>query len=173
MNRQKLLFTALVLSVVSGRAWSTMGTATIQGTREESEITGSLKFEDSAKGLKIFGTIDNIPSGEHGFHIHEFGDCSEEGKSAGSHFNPDKKPHGHALKDGPHKVHPGDMGNLISDEKGTANIDLFLPGVSLTGGKYAVAGRAVIVHETKDDFGQPLGNAGGRIACGTIILTGK
>jgi len=30
----------------------------------------------------------------------------------------------------------------------------------------------VILHEKVDDFSQPVGNAGGRIACGSIVLTG-
>ncbi|MBI3291414.1 MAG: superoxide dismutase family protein, partial [Elusimicrobia bacterium] len=44
---------------------------------------------------------------------------------------------------------------------------------SLSGSKYAVGGRAVIVHEKADDFGQPVGNAGGRIGCGLIVITGR
>jgi Cu-Zn family superoxide dismutase len=36
-----------------------------------------------------------------------------------------------------------------------------------------VGGRAIILHEKMDDFSQPTGNAGGRIGCGTIIVTGN
>ena len=36
---------------------------------------------------------------------------------------------------------------------------------------HAVAGRAFILHEKQDDFGQPTGNAGGRIGCGKIDTT--
>ncbi|MBI2167628.1 MAG: superoxide dismutase family protein, partial [Candidatus Omnitrophica bacterium] len=45
-----------------------------------------------------------------------------------------------------------------------------VPGLTLKEGEYAVAGRALILHEKEDDFGQPTGNAGGRIACGVIQL---
>lgn len=173
MKRLSIAFAAATLLLFANRSWSAMGKASIQGTKEDSDITGELKFEDTPKGLKISGSVDNISSGDHGFHIHEFGDCGDEGKNAGSHFNPDQKPHGHAMKDGSMKVHPGDMGNLTVNEKGSASIDLLIPGVSLTGGKYAVSGRTVIIHDKKDDFGQPTGNAGNRIACGPIVLVGK
>ncbi len=156
-----------------GTAMAAVGIAHITSTVEDSELTGQLRFEDTKDGLKITGTIEKIAIGEHGFHIHDYGDCSNEGKAAGSHYNPDQKPHGHAMKDGAKKVHPGDLGNLSVGDKGKVTVDLMLPGVTLNSGKYNVAGRAVIIHENKDDFGQPTGNAGGRIGCGPIILTGQ
>ncbi|MCG3205230.1 MAG: Superoxide dismutase-like protein YojM [Elusimicrobia bacterium] len=173
MIRTATPFIVFSVLLMQSPLWSASGLATILGTKEGSDISGELKFEDTKTGLKISGTIDNIPSGNHGFHIHDFGDCRDEGKNAGGHFNPDQKPHGHVMKEGSSKVHPGDMGNITADEKGMAVVDVTLPGVTLVGGKYSVAGRAVIVHEKEDDFGQPTGNAGGRIACGPILLTGK
>lgn len=158
---------------LSARVWAATGIAAIEGTTEGSDIEGTLKFEDTDKGLKITGTIENVPTGQHGFHIHEFGDCSDEGKAAGSHFNPEQKPHGDVMKDGVMKVHTGDMGNLVANKEGLAKVDILIPNVSLNSGKFAVAGRAVVVHEKADDFGQPVGNAGSRIACGPIVLTGK
>ena len=171
--RFKQIFLSIAALFIASHSWSAVGTSVIDGTKEDSEIQGQLKFEDTPKGLHIMGAIENVPSGEHGFHIHEFGDCSNEGMNAGGHFNPDQHPHGHLMKDGLAHAHAGDMGNLTADEKGSTSVDVILPGISLNGGKYAVAGRAVIVHEKKDDFGQPTGNAGGRIACGPIVLTGK
>ena len=35
-------------------------------------------------------------------------------------------------------------------------------------GENSILGRAVIVHEKVDDWSQPVGNAGGRVACGVI-----
>ncbi len=173
MKTQQLMLFATLLTSFSVRSWSAIGMASIEGTKEESDISGELKFEDTAQGLKISGTLENIPSGEHAFHIHEFGDCGDEGKNAGSHYNPDQHAHGLVTKDGASKVHPGDLGNITADEKGSATINLTIPGVSLTGTHFNVAGRAVVLHEKRDDFGQPVGNAGSRIGCGPIVLTGK
>src|SRR6185295_16934737 len=90
----------ITIFFLAARGWAATGVASVEGTVDESDISGHLNFEDTPKGLKITGLIENIPSGDHGFHIHEFGDCGEEGKSAGSHFNPDKKPHGQVMKEG-------------------------------------------------------------------------
>jgi Cu-Zn family superoxide dismutase len=67
------------------------------------------------------------------------------------------------------------MGNIEVNPKGSGKATVVLPGVSLTGtgGTPSVEGRAIILHEKADDFGQPTGNAGGRIGCGIITVTGK
>ena len=114
-----------------------------------------------------------MPPGLHGFHIHEFGGCGDSGKAAGGHYNPEGAMHGMLAKDGPHKAHAGDMGNITVDANGGATLETVLPNVHLTGGASSVAGRAVILHEKADDFSQPTGNAGGRIACGPIVITGN
>lgn len=173
MKKQSATLALALIAALALKAQAANGIAAIHGTHEDTEIIGHLKLEDTPKGLKISGNIENIPSGSHGFHIHEFGDCGNEGTNAGTHFNPDQKPHGMAMKEGAMKVHPGDMGNLVANEKGMAAVDVLIHGVTLTNSKYSVAGRAFIVHEKADDFSQPTGNAGGRIACGPIVLTGK
>jgi Cu-Zn family superoxide dismutase len=128
-------------------------------------------FEETKSGLKIKAQIKDAPAGEHGFHVHEFGSCEDSGKAAGSHYNPLKSIHGHAVRGGLKKAHAGDMGNITVNADGTAILEVVLPkAVGLVGGKYNVAGRAVILHEKADDFSQPTGNAGGRIACGVIIV---
>ena len=63
--------------------------------------------------------------------------------------------------------------DIVIDEDGSGQLMSTLPGVTLTGQPYHVAGRAVILHALKDDFGQPTGNAGARIGCGTIVLTAE
>src|SRR2546426_7649382 len=40
--------------------------------------------------------------------------------------------------------------------------------ISIAGTKNPIIGRGVIVHAKVDDGGQPVGNAGARIACGVI-----
>ena len=167
----KTISLAITLSCFAAVASAEIGAAKIAGTATGSTVAGTASFEDTAAGLKISAMIHGLAPGAHGFHVHEWGSCEDSAKAAGSHFNPAHAAHGEALKNGPDKAHAGDMGNIIADAKGDAKLDAVIPGVSLTG-KFAVVGRAVVVHEKVDDFSQPVGNAGSRVGCGVIGLTG-
>lgn len=131
-------------------------------------VKGSVQFEQ--KGDKIMVTVDvsGLPANsEHGFHVHEKGDCSApDGTSAGGHFNPENKPHGH---EGTER-HVGDMPNLKSDANGVAKASFELDLMTLKDGSANnIINRAVIVHKDPDDYkSQPVGNAGARVACGVI-----
>jgi len=171
---KKYLAVLLVSPLLSATAcWSATGMADLRATVPGSPIQGQATLTDTPKGLKLSIEMSSISPGLHGFHIHEFGSCADFGKAAGSHFDPDNtRRHGQLASHRQHGVHAGDMGNLIADASGKAVLDLTLPGVVLTGGKRSVAGRAIIIHDKQDDFGQPVGNAGDRIACGPIVITG-
>ena len=147
-------------------------TAKIAGTAPESKLSGSAIFAQTARGVQAVITITHAPPGTHGLHIHEHGGCGEAGKAAGGHFNPDKVPHGFLPKDGFARAHAGDLGNIEIGRDGSGRLELMIPGLTLAGpDKYAISGRSVILHEKADDFGQPTGNAGGRIGCGSIPAT--
>jgi Cu-Zn family superoxide dismutase len=106
------------------------------------------------------------PNAEHAFHVHEKGDCSsDDGMSAGGHFNPRGHPHG---PQGAQR-HAGDLPNLKSDASGNAIATFQVTGIDLGGGMDAVIGKGLIVHRDPDDYkSQPAGNAGPRIACAVI-----
>ncbi len=142
--------------------------AVIKGTEANSSISGKVTFQETAEGLIIHAEFQNAPPGKHGFHIHENGDCGDSGKAAGGHYNPEGVPHGLLLKDGLSHAHAGDLGNIDIAADGSGKLDAVIPGLTLQGGKYKLFGRSVILHEKEDDFGQPTGNAGGRIGCGII-----
>lgn len=129
---------------------------------------GSVRFAATGSGVMMSAEVTGLPPGtERGFHIHEKGDCGNNGEAAGGHFNPAASPHGrHAI--GAH--HGGDMPSLVSDVRGVARVQVELRGVTLgTDGPSDILGKAVIVHRDKDDYvTQPNGNAGPRIACGVI-----
>ena len=110
--------------------------------------------------------ITGLKPGKHGFHIHEFGDCSDkEAKSAGGHYNPTK--HEHAGPDAP-MHHMGDLGNIEADASGKAHLEMKDKDLKLSG-ENSIIGYGVIVHEKADDLKtQPTGDAGGRVACGVI-----
>lgn len=172
----KTVLPAIVLSLFvcfaigQSTALAATGQAILQGTADEDELIGVVDFEETESGLLIQGKLTKAPNGAHGFHIHEFGSCADVGNAAGGHYNPDGVPHGLLSRDGFTNAHAGDLGN-IEVNQGKASYEATLPGLSLSGGQYSVTGRAVIVHEKPDDFGQPTGNAGGRIGCGTVTLT--
>lgn len=136
----------------------------------DSKVMGSVIFEKTIEGVKITASIGGLtPNAHHGFHIHEFGDLgSEDATSAGDHFNPDKHPHAMPDKE---ERHAGDLGNLVADANGTANLTLTVDNITLDAGSKGILGRAVIVHAKADDGGQPSGNAGDRIGAGVIGLS--
>ena len=129
-------------------------------------VTGVVTFVEVTDGVRIKADITGLPPGPHGIHIHEYGDCrSEDGRLAGAHFNPENQPH--AAPDGKDR-HAGDLGNIVADQNGNADLDIVNPMISLQGAN-GILGRSVVVHAQADDFStQPDGSAGERLACGTI-----
>ncbi|XP_047487608.1 superoxide dismutase [Cu-Zn]-like [Penaeus chinensis] len=119
----------------------------------------------------IEGVISNLSPGLHGFHIHQLGDLTGGCKSAGGHYNPYMRPHGSPEHS---ERHIGDLGNILADATGRAEVNITDPLVTLVGPR-TVLGRAVVVHAGEDDLGRggneeslKTGNAGGRVACGVI-----
>ena len=154
--------------VLAGSVFAAQGKAMIKATAADSTVSGQVNLTEENGGVTAEVTVSGLMPGKHGFHFHENGSCQETGKAAGGHFNPDGVSHGYLPKDGHEHAHAGDMGNIEVGKDGTGTLKLFLPGATLKEGKYALAGKSVIVHEKEDDFGQPTGNAGGRIGCGII-----
>ena len=129
-------------------------------------VEGTVTFTKEGDTMKIVAEVTGLTPGKHGFHIHEFGDCSSpDGKAAGGHFNPTNSPHaGHDAE----QRHEGNLGNLEADSSGKAHLELTDKMMTMSGEK-SIIGRGVIVHEKEDDLkSQPVGNAGGRLACGVI-----
>src|SRR5262245_38676912 len=133
-----------------------------------SQASGTVRFHSQGGGVHVTGELSGLtPSAKHGFHVHEFGDCSApDGASAGGHFAPEAHPHG---APDPATHHAGDLGNVEADANGKAKVDVTVPGLALASGDRAIIGRALIVHAQPDDLTtQPTGNAGGRVGCGVI-----
>jgi Cu-Zn family superoxide dismutase len=132
----------------------------------KSQVQGTIRFSVQGDSVHIHGEIRGLTPGKHGFHIHDFGDLSDqgEGKSAGGHFSPEHQPHG---RPSDAKRHAGDFGNIEADKNGVAKID-FKDAVVKLSGPQAVIGRAIVVHAKKDKFTQPSGDAGDRVAFGVI-----
>ncbi len=131
-----------------------------------SNAMGTVSFTQSGDDVKVVADITGLKPGQHGFHVHEFGDCSApDAKSAGGHFNPSN--HQHGAPDASVR-HAGDLGNIEADASGKAHLELTDKMMRLSGSD-SIIGHAVIVHEKADDLKtQPTGDAGGRVACGVI-----
>ena len=135
--------------------------------RSGSQVGGAVWFSEQAGGVRVVARVTGLkPNQEHGFHVHEKGDCSApDATSAGGHFNPGGQPHGPQAM----AHHGGDMPSLKADASGNAEATFTIEGVTLSGAVDGVVGKAVVVHAQPDDYKtQPTGNSGGRIACGVI-----
>ena len=133
--------------------------------------SGNLELTSEGVAVRVRGEITGLaPGKEHGFHVHEKGECSPpDFASAGEHLNPTQDPHG-----GPKSAskHLGDLPNLKADANGHVTVDVSITGATLVdkdGGPNQILGKALVVHAMPDDYKtQPAGDSGGRIACGVI-----
>jgi superoxide dismutase, Cu-Zn family len=135
--------------------------------RSGSAARGSVSFYRMPGHLMATFEVSGLkPGSEQGFHVHEKGDCSAaDATSAGGHFNPTGKPHGHHASG---ERHAGDLPNLRADANGVARGMLHINGLNIGSGTNIV-GLSVVVHRDPDDYkSQPAGNSGPRIACGVI-----
>ncbi len=140
------------------------GAAASLMARSGSAVTGNVLLTQAGDTLRVEVTASNVSAGEHGFHIHEAGDCSApDAASAKGHYNPSGKRHGHHDKS---ERHAGDLPNLAADAAGNVKYSAEIKGVTLA----EVIGRSFVVHADPDDYvSQPAGNSGKRIACGVIV----
>lgn len=135
-----------------------------------SAVEGKLTLHEMpGKGVHIEGRVSGLTPGKHGFHIHTNGNCdSPDGMSAGGHFAPTGGRHG-APTDKEH--HPGDLGNIVANAEGVADVDVMAHGLTITlMGKSSIGERSIVIHANEDDFSDPAGNSGARVACGYIDL---
>ncbi len=129
---------------------------------------GWVQFAQQGSTVRVTAEVRGLtPNAEHGFHVHEKGDCSApDATSAAGHFNPTGQPHGHH---GQPQRHAGDMPSLKADAAGVARLNWQTDLLAVGSGPANVLGRGVIVHRDPDDYAtQPTGNSGARVACGVV-----
>lgn len=130
------------------------------------EVNGTVTFVKVDDGVRVTAHLEGLDEGRHGFHIHQYGDCTApDGTSAGGHYNPTDMQHGAPTAE---QRHMGDMGNIVAGSEGQADLSYTDTHIKLNGPN-SIIGHGIIVHQGEDDLeSQPSGAAGPRIGCGVI-----
>ena len=135
------------------------------------EIGVARLHEDGTGRVHLTVHASGLTPGLHGMHLHAIGVCdgSASFTSAGGHFNPTGRQHGHHNPDG---HHAGDLPNLVVNPAGVGRLSVALAQFRLADLRDA-NGTALVLHQREDDlttdngaFGP--GNSGARIACGVL-----
>ena len=129
-------------------------------------VLGTVRTFSEPTGIVLRINAAGLPAGVHGVHLHAVGRCDPPGfTSAGPHWNPTDRKHGHR---NPAGFHAGDLGNLGVGADGKLVAGLLVPQATL-GGIRDADGTALVLHAKADDeVTDPSGNSGDRIACAVL-----
>ena len=158
-------------SADTSRAEATDKIVVLLDSKSGSTAKGNVVFRQRSNKVSMTAVFSGLEEGTHAVHLHEKSDCSsDDGSSAGGHWNPTAQPHGEWGDEAGY--HKGDIGNFTINANGTGTITFFTDEwcIGCSDDAKDIIGKSVIVHQGTDDFkSQPSGAAGSRVSCGGII----
>ena len=158
-------------SADTSRAEATDKIIVLLDSKSGSTAKGNVVFRQRSNTVSMTAVFSGLEEGEHAVHLHEKSDCSsDDGSSAGGHWNPTAQPHGEWGDEAGY--HKGDIGNFTVNANGTGIITFVTDEwcIGCSDDAKDIIGKSVIVHQGTDDFkSQPSGAAGSRVSCGGII----
>ena len=166
MMRSKFLVLAIGLAGCVPMAPPDVPVATSNLIGSDGAVLGTVRVFAETTGVTLRIEAKGLPAGKHGVHVHAVGRCdAPKFTTAGPHWNPSDKKHGHRNPDG---YHTGDLGNLGVGADGKLVAGLLVPGATLSG-LHDADGSAIVFHAKEDDeMTDPSGNSGDRIACAVL-----
>ena len=157
----------LLVAAACGNDGNSWGDAhyTAEMRNVEGDLIGTVVMQQGSGGFLVTVMVEGIEPGPHGIHIHAVGTCTPDFKASGGHINVDNRQHGLLNPNGPDN---GDLPNIYATADGAVQAELFTalvdPDLLMDDD-----GSAIVIHENRDDHKtQPIGGAGGRIACGVL-----
>ncbi|GAA4222926.1 Cu-Zn family superoxide dismutase [Sagittula marina] len=142
-------------------------TATSEIIGLEGEAIGEATLTQGPDGVLIHVRVEGLEPGKHGLHLHQMATCEpgEGFTTSGGHVGKVEGGHGLLNMDGPED---GDLPNLFVASDGEGEMEAYTTMITVEG-LMDEDGSAFIIHEAGDDHvSQPIGGAGGRVACGMI-----
>ena len=167
----KLLVGVAGLSLLVGCSTAAPGSrATAELKDKDGKTVGTAMLREQSGGVLVRVEAKGLTPGLHAVHVHAVGKCDAPGfTSAGGHFNPAGRKHGHKSAEG---AHAGDLPNMLVAKDGSGRFEVLTDGITLRAGPLSVFdadGSALVIHAGVDDYStDPTGNAGDRAACGLI-----
>lgn len=141
----------------------------------DGESVGKVTFHQGAHGVVLAVDAHSLPPGAHGIHLHTVGSCTPDFTASKGHVNTTQRKHGLLNPDGPDS---GDLPNLHVAADGRAKAEFYNTRIAVRHDAQSPRdvpalldedGAAVVIHANPDDhITQPIGGAGGRIACGVV-----